>query len=229
MLAKRIIPTLLYRGTLLVKGERFNGWRSVGNVMQAARIYVARDVDELIMLDITATAEGRRPDFTMVERLAQDNFSPLTVGGGVRAVHDVQDLLNAGADKVAIGTAYGIIHECAERFGRQAIVASLNIKDQDAVEEAVEVERMGAGEILLNAVERDGTLIGYNLDMIRAVTNAVEIPVIASGGCSGYEDMKNALTNGADAVAAGALFQFTMCTPKGAAQYLHKHGIEVRI
>ena len=229
MLAHRIIPTLLYRGTTLVKGKGFDSTRSCGNIMQAAKIYSSREVDELILLDVSATPEGRTPNYSMIEKICEDNFSPITVGGGVKSVDDVQRLLNAGADKVAIGTKYDIITECADRFGNQAIVASMNVTDQDAAMECLALEAMGAGEILLNSVERDGTMRGYDLDLIKRVCEAVEIPVIASGGCSGYEDMINALKAGASAVAAGALFQFTDCTPRGAAQYLHEHGVEVRI
>ncbi len=234
MLAIRIIPTLLQRGSTLVKGERFNSWRSVGHALQAINIHQARGVDELIYLNIAATPEGRGPDFKMVKSLTRECFVPITVGGGVRSVEDVQGLLNAGADKVAICTAgtLDFILYISRKFGSQAIVVVVEhfteINNLIPLW-AVRLEDCGAGEILLQSKERDGTMQGYDLELIRSVCNAVSIPVIASGGCSGYEDMYNAIQAGASAVAAGALFQFTDATPKGAAEYLKARGIEVRI
>lgn len=234
-LAVRIIPTLLKRGDALVKGERFNGWRSVGHVQQAAQIHQARGVDELIVLDIGATPEGRGPDFAAVRRLTERCFMPITVGGGVRNVDDVQGLLNAGADKVAMKTAYrksgGFLRECADRFGSQAIVAALDHTGTliGVRTMCLALAALGAGEILLTSMDREGTMAGYDLDLLREVCAAVDVPVIAHGGCSGYEDMLAAIRAGASAVAAGALFQFTDCTPRGAAEYLHSQGIEVRL
>jgi len=246
MLAKRVIPTLLQRGHTLVKGERYNSWRSVGVAQQAMRIHAARGVDELIYLDIAATPEGRGPDFKMVEQLTKDFFVPITVGGGVRSVEDVRGLLNAGADKVAICTAAienpELIREASQKFGRQAICVSVDylgprvvgmcghdvFRKEGLIGHIKNMERQGAGEVLLSSVERDGTMQGYDIDAIKAVSDAVDIPVIASGGCSGYEDMHRALKAGASAVAAGALFQFTDCTPRGAAEYLKAKGWEVR-
>lgn len=250
VLATRIIPTLLCRGAALYKGERFNSWRQVGHALQATKIHQARGVDELILLDIGATPEGRGPNFAMVEQLAECCFMPLTVGGGVRSVEDVRGLLNAGADKVAICTAVAtdLLAECAGIFGRQALVASIDVKDGcawtrcgtyklrgDTVGDINPVvwtaicENEGAGEILLTSIDRDGTLQGYDLDLIREVSQAVSIPVIASGGCGTYEHMYEAIQAGASAVAAGAMFLFTDQTPKGAAQYLAQRGIETRL
>lgn len=247
MLAIRIIPTLLFRGKTLVKGQRFNAWRSVGDVMQAAEIYAARGVDELVLLDIAATPEGRGPDCKMIEQIAAKMFSPLTVGGGVRSAEDVRDLLNAGADKVSVCTTAvrwpNVIEEAAGKFGSQAIVAAVDERDWHVVTdcgkeiwpswEALpwcrELADTGAGEILLTSVDREGTMQGYDLDLIEFVSNAVSIPVIAHGGCSGPEDMLAAIKAGASAVAAGALFQFTDYTPRQCAEYLGANGVEVRL
>lgn len=242
-LATRVIPVLLQRGHTLVKGQQFNSWRSVGHAMQAVRIYQARGVDELIYLDIGATPEGRGPNFDLVAQLTAECFMPLTVGGGVRTIDDVRNLLAAGADKVTICTGGPLlISQCAPYFGSQAIVGAIDVKDgyaavrcgsrttlQPAVAWARSCQDHGAGEILLTCIDREGTMSGYDLDLIHAVSQAVSIPVIANGGCSGYEDMYNAIQAGASAVAAGALFHFTDCTPKGAAEYLAKRGVEVRL
>lgn len=248
-LAHRIIPTILMSGRKLMKGTGFNSWRSVGLAAQAVRIHQARGVDELVMLDVEATREGRGPDLSLIEELSAEFFAPLAVGGGVRSVSDVKALLRAGADKVVIGTmAFSavpdVVKQVADAVGCQALVVSIDVRKGEvfthcgrhraghgiaAVEYAQILEREGAGEILLQSIERDGTMRGYDLDLIQRVAGAVGIPVIASGGCSGYEDMREALAAGASAVAAGALFQFTDCTPKGAARCLASRGVEVRL
>ena len=235
MLAKRIIPTMLVRGRTLVKGERFNSWRSIGHALQSAKIHAARGVDELCILDISATAEGRGPDLDLVRELSEGCFIPITVGGGVRTLEHIDQLLRAGADKVCIGVGYWndptLITKASERFGKQAIVASLDVGPHMscAQEYAFKLEMLGAGEILLQAMDRDGTLQGYDLDLIRAVSAAVSIPVIASGGCGSYEHMLEAFKAGADACAAGAMFAFTENTPRGAARFLKSQGLEVRL
>lgn len=237
MLAKRVIPTMLVRGRTLVKGERFDSWRSIGHAAQAAKVHAKRGVDELMILDIAATAEGRGPDLDLVRELSEGCFIPITVGGGVRSVRDIDALLRAGADKVCIKSALvthpTLVGDAASRFGRQAIVCALDIAAPYFVHSvrsmARTLECWGAGEILLQDVERDGTLTGYNLELIREVSNAVSIPVIASGGCSSYADMVSAFRAGADACAAGALFAFTDATPRGAAQFLKRNNIEVRV
>lgn len=232
MLAKRVIPTMLCRGRTLVKGERFKGDRSVGHVMQAAKIHAMRGVDELCILDIGATAEGRGPDLDMVRELSEGCFIPITVGGGVKSLDDIDALLRAGADKVCIHSGRGVIPAASQRFGKQAIVYSLDFgarpNHKALVNAAKSFEEFGAGEILLQSEDRDGTMQGYDLDVIRQVSAAVNIPVIASGGCSDYRDMLNAFKAGASACAVGALFQFTDATPRGAAQFLKANGVEVR-
>lgn len=244
MLATRVIPTLLTRGRELVKGERFNSWRCVGVTAQAVRIHQSREVDELCLLDIAATREGRGPDLSLVSELAEVCFMPLTVGGGVTKVSDVRDLLRAGADKIAIGEAAwttDVVRQVADVVGCQAVVVTCDVVErlEDVVGarcmrevapgRARWAQEQGAGEILLTSVDREGTLQGYDLDLIKAVSEAVTIPVVAHGGCSGYEDMLNAIKAGAHAVAAGALFLFTEATPLEAARYLKKNGIEARV
>lgn len=249
-LAVRIIPTILCRGRQQVKGMKFNSWRSVGLAAQAVRVHQKRGVDEVVLLDVRATPEGRGPDLGLVEELAEEMFAPMAVGGGVKNVNDVRRLLQAGADKVVIGTAAwttNVVREAAEFFGSQAIVAAIDVKDGDVRVEcnrstactagsdavppviyAKQLAQRGAGEILLTSIDREGTMEGYDLDLIREVSHAVDVPVIAHGGCKSYEDMVDAIYAGASAVAAGALFQFTDATPRGAAKALAEYGIEVR-
>lgn len=236
-LAVRIIPTLLAKGTKLVKGRRFKPDRVVGHVQQAALVHQARGVDELCILDVGATPAGRGPNFEAIEALTSACFMPLTVGGGVRNLNDIERLLRSGADKVALKTAYmanfEFLNACTQRFGSQAIVVALDVCPEGrttlVLDIAKDIEARGAGEILLTSMDREGTMEGYDLDLIQAVANAVDIPVIAHGGCNGYEDMLAAVGHGASAVAAGALFQFTDCTPRGAAEYLSEYGVEVRL
>lgn len=243
-LAHRVIPTILCRGRTQVKGVGFDSSRSVGHAAQAVKVHGMRGVDEVVLLDVSATREGRGPDLALVEELS-GIFSPLAVGGGVQSVADVRALLALGADKVVLCSRPEAIASSAAVVGSQAIVVSIDVRDgavhfdcgrtrahpplDNPVRWAQAVQAVGAGEILLQSVERDGTMQGYDLDLINKVARAVNIPVIASGGCSGYEDMRLAIEAGASAVAAGALFQFTDATPRGAAQYLSEKGVEVRL
>ena len=231
MLAKRIIPVMLVRGNLLVKGKQFAGDRVVGAALQAARVHASRSVDELCILDIGATQEGRGPDLNLVEELTESAFVPVSVGGGIRTLEQIRDLLLAGADKVVIGEEFRrrpeFIKEAADKFGSQAITVSIDWPKQRcaAAEQAI---RLGAGEILLNNMERDGTMQGFDLAVVEYVSR-VSVPVIACGGCSSYEDMEAALNAGASAVGVGALFQFDDPTPTGAAKFLQAKGVEVRL
>ncbi|MDZ4345367.1 MAG: HisA/HisF-related TIM barrel protein [Candidatus Binatia bacterium] len=244
MLKTRIIPVLLANSYDLVKGQRFNAWRRVGHVLQAARVHEMRQVDELILLDIGATARGG-PNFDLVRALTKDCFMPLSVGGGISTLEHIREMLRSGADKVVLGTTAverpEFINAASDRFGAQAIVVSVDAKDgfvwsrngtrrdeRSPLQFACEMQDRGAGEILLNAVDRDGTLTGYDLDLIREVSAAVRIPLVAAGGCSGYEDMAEALRAGAHAVSAGALFQFCDSTPRGAAEHLTREGFVMR-
>ena len=246
-LAYRVIPTILCRGRQQVKGMKFNSWRSVGLAAQAVRVHQKRGVDEVALLDVGATPEGRGPDLGLVEELAEEMFAPLAVGGGVRSAKDMRDLLRAGADKVVIGTGCAevpdLVHECCDLAGSQAVVVAIDVGygnsvmihcgrtgySHDPVYYAEWAQRAGAGEILLTSVDREGTMEGYDIDLIREVSRAVDIPVIAHGGCSGYGDMVDAIHAGASAVAAGALFQFTDATPREAARALADYGLEVRL
>ena len=244
--ARRVIPTLLIRGRSLVKGERFQSWRSVGAAVQAMKVFEHRQVDEMIVLDIGATPVGLGPNFALIEEMARECFTPLTVGGGVSTLDDVKGLLRAGADKVAVCTEAfrrpQFIREAAEKFGCQCITVSIDVLNGhpvtrcgkedaglDPVAWAQLFEEYGAGEILLNCVERDGTMEGYDLGLMRAVAAAVGIPVIASGGARDYDDFLAAFDAGAHAVAAGALWQFSDATPALAKRHLAGNGVRVRL
>lgn len=251
MLKVRLMPTLLYKDVGLVKGVRFDSARRVGALMQAVKVYEMRGVDELVFLDITATSAGRRPDFELVDDFADECFMPLTVGGGVRSVEDVTELLARGADKVAVNTAAvtdpELISRIATRFGSQCAVVSIDAKrvdggyrvfthsgqeptDLDPVTLAMRAEALGAGEILLTSIDQDGTLEGYDIELVRAVADAVSIPVIASGGAGTYEHMHSALTEGhASALASAAMYHFTQATPLEAKRFLRDRGVNVRL
>lgn len=251
MLKLRVIPTLLWKNVGLVKGIGFDSWRRVGTVLPAIRVYNTRDVDELILVDIVATKESREPDYVSINDLSSECFVPLTVGGGIKNIRMVRDLLRAGADKVAINSAAyedpGLIQEASRMFGSQCIVVSIDArKKDDGSYECYsrsgtsptgrelgcwvkEVERLGAGEILITSIELDGTMKGYDLDLIRQVTEKVSIPVIASGGAGNYQHMLEAVkVANASAVAAASIFHFTEQTPLEAKRYLASHDIPVR-
>lgn len=250
MLKIRVIPTLLWKQLGLVKGVGFNSWRRIGPVLPAIKVYNHREVDELVLLDIVAHRTGMAPDFESISEFGQDCFVPLTVGGGITHIEQVQRLLRAGADKVAINTAaYArpeLITEIARRHGTQCVVVSIDARTQGdrwycyshagSVETgrevcawAREMEDRGAGEILITSIERDGTLQGYDLALIEAVVRSVKIPVIASGGAGSYQHMVDAvLKAGASAVAAASMFHFTEQTPAGAKFALAAAGLPVR-
>jgi cyclase len=248
----RVIPTLLFKDFGLVKGISFDSWRRVGSAMQAIKVYNMREVDELVFLDITATPDGRSPDFESVDELADECFMPMTVGGGVQTLEDVRRLLQVGADKISVNTAAvenpGIIRQIAERFGSQCVVVSIDFRRHpkgsgevythcgtrptglDPVAFAKQAAELGAGEILLTSIDRDGTMTGYDLEMTRRVSEAVNIPVIASGGAGNYEHMAQVLKEGkATDVAAASIFHFTQQTPLEAKHYLSKCGFNMRL
>ncbi len=232
------------RGGQAVKGERFESWRGVGQVAMTVRVHEMRGVDELVLLDIS----GNLPDLDLLNRLASVCFFPLAVGGGVRSVDDAKRLLDAGADKIVINSESirrpKLINDLAAKLGSQSVCVSIDWRPGAGVciengkvatdwacagDWACRAEELGAGEILINDITRDGTLAGYNLELIEKVAGRVSIPVIACGGASGYGDFAAALRRGAHAVAAGALWQFTDCTPLAAAQYLAEKGFRVRL
>jgi cyclase len=248
----RVMPTLLFKDVGLVKGVRFDSWRRVGAALQSIKVYNLRDVDELVFLDIGATLDGRGPDLATVDELADECFMPLTVGGGVRGFDDVKALLRVGADKVAVNTAAvkqpALIREAAERFGRQCVVVSIDARRTadgryesfthagtvatglDPVTLARRAEAHGAGEILITAIDRDGTMEGYDTELVASVAAAVGIPVIASGGAGSYAHMAEVLREGgASAVAAASMFHFTEKTPLEAKRYLRAQGFPVRV
>ena len=252
MLKVRVMPTLLFKDLTLVKGVRFDSWRRVGSVMQAVKVYNLREVDELVFLDITATNEGRSPDFDTVDEMADECFMPLTVGGGVRNEQGFRRLLQVGADKVSLNTAAvenpQLIRTSAGKFGSQCVVVSIDARrlpngqyeaythsgtnptGKDPVDLAREVETLGAGEILLTSIDQDGTMMGYDIELVKKVSQAVRLPVIASGGAGNYEHMAAALTEGkAAAVAAASIFHFTQQTPMEAKRYLKQRGIAIRL
>ena len=251
MLKTRVIPTLLWKDFGLVKGIGFDSWRRVGTVLPAIKVYNTREVDELILVDITATAEEREPDYESVAEFSAECFVPLTVGGGIRSMQHITQLLRAGADKISINSAAydhpELIQEASSRFGAQCIVASIDARrmpdgslqchshssakpiDRHPAAWAAELERLGAGEILITSIERDGTMQGYDLDLIREVAAAVKIPVIASGGAGSYEHMLQAVREGgASAVAAASIFHFTQQTPLEAKNHLAANGVPMR-
>jgi cyclase len=252
MLKVRVIPTLLWKQFGLVKGVGFDSWRRVGPVLPAIKVYNQREVDELILVDIVAHGIGAEPDYESIGEYGQDCFVPLTVGGGITKIEQVQKLLRAGADKVSINTAaYAnpeLVTEIALRHGAQCVVASIDARHidsrkwlcfshagcestgRDPSAWAREMEGRGAGEILITSIDRDGTMTGYDLALVEAVVSAVNIPVIASGGAGSYQHMVDAvLQSGASAVAAASIFHFTEMTPKAAKEALSKAGIPVRM
>ncbi|MEB3828472.1 glycosyl amidation-associated protein WbuZ [Phormidium sp. CCY1219] len=252
MLKIRVMPTLLFKNFGLVKSVQFDSWRRIGSVMQAVKVYNLREVDELVFLDITATPDGHPPDFETVDEIADECFMPLTVGGGVRSVADVRRLLQVGADKVAINTAVvenpELIQAAAQQFGSQCVVISIDVKQhsngtyevfthagtqptgKDPVRWAKEVESLGAGEILLTSIDRDGMMTGYEVELTKQVSHAVSIPVIASGGAGSYEDMASVLKEGgSSAVAAASIFHYTQQTPLEAKHFLKSQELNVRL
>jgi imidazole glycerol-phosphate synthase subunit HisF len=252
MLKIRVIPTLLWKNVGLVKGVGFDSWRRVGPVLPAIKVYNMRQVDELILVDILATNEKRKPDFEAIKDFSSECFVPLTVGGGISTVNDVRDLLRVGADKVCINTAayddVSLITQIAKTFGSQCIVISIDAKKISEgnyecysnsgkvprkwkVEEwAKKVEEAGAGEILLTSIERDGAHTGFDLELIKKVTSKVSIPVIVSGGASKPEDfVLPILEGGASAVSAASIFHYTQYTPLDVKIEMRKNGIPVRI
>ena len=251
MLAKRIIPCLDVKDGRVVKGVRFLNLRDAGDPVAAAQAYDQQGADELVFLDITASHEGRAIMLDAVRRTAEAIYMPLTVGGGVRGIDDIRTLLRAGADKVSLNTAAlerpQVIQEAAERFGSQCIVVAIDARREDgswrvythggrrptgrdAVAWAQEAEWLGAGEILLTSMDRDGTQDGYDLELTRAIASAVSIPVIASGGVGTLEHLYQGVAEGmADAVLAASIFHFGTYTVGEAKAYLRERGVPVRL
>jgi len=252
MLAKRIIPCLDVTAGRVVKGVSFVELRDAGDPVEIARRYDEQGADELTFLDITASSDDRGIIFRIIEQVASQVFIPLTVGGGVREVGDVRNLLNAGADKVSINTSAvlnpQLVADAAGRYGSQCIVVAIDAKQAgkdrwevfthggrkatglDAVEWAKKMQDLGAGEILLTSMDRDGQKNGFDLALTRAVTVALEIPVIASGGAGNLQHLADGVKlGGADAVLAASIFHFGEYTVQQAKQFMAEQGIEVRL
>ncbi|MDH5611941.1 MAG: imidazole glycerol phosphate synthase subunit HisF [Gammaproteobacteria bacterium] len=255
-LAKRIIPCLDVRDGRVVKGVKFVDIRDAGDPVEVARRYDQEGADEITFLDITASSDDRETIVHVVERVANEVFIPLTVGGGIRSVADVQRMLNAGADKVAINTAAvfnpEFVKEASDRVGSQCIVVAIDAKKVsaegepdrweifthggrketglDAVEWAKKMADYGAGEILVTSMDRDGTKIGFDLELTSAIAEAVPVPVIASGGVGNLDHLADGILKGkADAVLAASIFHFAEHTVGEAKQKMAEHGIEVRL
>ena len=252
MLTKRIIPCLDVTGGRVVKGTKFLELRDAGDPVECAKAYDAQGADELVFLDITASSDNRATMVDVVERTASECFMPLTVGGGIRMVEDMKVMLRAGADKVSINTSAiqrpELVREGADRFGSQCIVVAIDARrrpgggwtvythggrnptELEAVAWAQAVQDLGAGEILLTSMDADGTKEGYDMDLVRSVSGAVTIPVIASGGAGRLEHMADVLWNaGADAVLAASIFHFGECTVGDVKRFLAEHGVAVRL
>jgi len=251
MLAKRIIPCLDVTAGRVVKGVSFVQLRDAGDPVEIARRYDEQGADELTFLDITASSDDRGIIYRIIEQVAEQVFIPLTVGGGVREVQDVRDLLNAGADKVSINTSAvlnpQLVADAAARYGSQCIVVAIDAKQTgpgkwevfthggrkatglDAVEWATRMQGLGAGEILLTSMDRDGQKNGFDLALTRAVTDALEVPVIASGGVGNLQHLVDGVKQGgADAVLAASIFHFGEFTVQQAKEFMAQQGIEVR-
>ncbi|NLX69415.1 MAG: imidazole glycerol phosphate synthase subunit HisF [Clostridiales bacterium] len=250
---KRIIPCLDIADGRVVKGINFVNLRDAGDPVETAMIYNAAGADELVLLDITASTQGRKTMVDVVSKTAERLSIPLTVGGGIRNLQDIRDILAAGADKVSMGSVSvrnpDIIEEAAEQFGSTCVVVAIDAKrrqdgsgwdvyigggrvntGKDAVEWALEAEKRGAGEILLTSMDADGTKNGYDIELTRAVTQAVDIPVIASGGAGCLMHFSEAIIKGgADAVLAASLFHFGEITIAQVKSYLQSCGIPVRV
>jgi cyclase len=256
MLTKRIIPCLDVKDGRVVKGVNFINLKDAGDAVENAKFYDSQGADELVFLDITASHENRKTKLELARKVAESIFLPFTVGGGISAVRDIRELLSAGCDKVSINTAAvkkpEFIYEASRRFGSQCIVVAIDARCKvktkskqlwevyihggrtptglDAIKWAKRVEKLGAGEILLTSMDYDGTKEGYDIELTSRISEAVGIPVIASGGAGTLPHLYDALTDGkADAVLAASIFHFREYSVKEAKEYLKKKGVKVRL
>lgn len=251
MLKVRIIPSLLFNGSNLVKGKQFNSWRTVGSVIQNIKLYSLRNVDELIFLDITAY-QNKKIDFDLIDDFADECFMPLTIGGGIRSINNIEEALRRGADKVSINSAsvndQKLIQDAVKYFGSQCVILSIDYKidkrgnkrvflnsekkltNIDLYEYIDKIESSKPGEILLTSVDHDGMMQGYDIETIKKINKSCNIPIIASGGAGSAEDIYNVIkeTN-VKAVAASSIFHFTEITPLNVKNYLRSKGVKVRM
>jgi len=250
MLKVRIIPTILWEGISSVKGERFNSWRKLGPVMPAINIYIARNVDEIMILNLLPNKTGQGIDYRSINKFFKHCNMPLTYGGGINTHSQIEELLKVGVDKVSIGTAcYNnkeLIKGIISDLGNQFVIASVDYKKArgthtcfsrngtvdeyiDPVEHCLRMEDCGVGEILLNSCDHEGLMNGYDLEVINKIRERISIPIILSGGAGAIEHFYEAVSAGADAVASASAFLFTEITPRKVAQYFHEHHISTRI
>jgi cyclase len=243
----RVIPIVLTDGVTVVKGERFNNWRTVGDVFTLARLHSARDVDELVFLDTTATRTKRGPNYEMIEIFSELLGTPFSYGGGISSLSEAQKCISSGAEKIVIGRAAleneELIEELALEFGSQAVVVAVNVSNDEgqlldskvnqghqvnAKTFALQMQDKGAGELIVQSISHDGLMCGYPLKTIESVSSAATIPVIASTGAGSLLDFELAVMHGAAAVAAGAFFQFTQFTPEDVRDHLSTKGFLMR-
>lgn len=251
MLKLRIIPCLLFKDWGIVKSYQFNELRRVGDPTTCARVFNERNADELIFLDIMASREGKPPNFQVIEEIANECFMPLTIGGGIRSIDEVDKLFDIGADKISINTAAvkspDLIAKIAKKYGSQAVVVSIDAKKDSgkymaftssgkeatgytSAELAIRAESLGAGEILLNSIDNDGVTQGYDIELIREVAESISIPLIAAGGCGKLQDFVDAVELGkADAVCAASIFYFVGESIITSKKYMHERDMNVRM
>lgn len=251
MLKARLIPVIITKGDLVVQSFNFSKYLPIGDVKTAIEFFVKWDVDEIIIIDIDASKEMRSPNLSLIEWAASDCFVPLTVGGGIKSINDIRDLLNAGADKICINSItrenQSFISESSAIFGSQCITVSLDAKLEtnkyfvfdylnskptniSVIDHANEIESMGAGEIFLNSVDRDGSRIGYDIDLLKLVSETLSIPVIACGGVGKSSDLPRGIIDGkCQAVAAANIFQHTEHSTIAAKSFLYNSGVPIRL
>ncbi|MBN2881022.1 imidazole glycerol phosphate synthase subunit HisF [Candidatus Woesearchaeota archaeon] len=250
MLKTRVIPCLLFKDRTIVKSVKFDNYRMIGDPTTVARVFNVRNSDELMFLDIMASQRNDEPNFKVIQDIAKECFMPLTIGGGIKNFEHARKLFEIGADKICINTALitnpELITEISSKYGAQAVIVSIDaikqddkylavirsgkeITNYDPVKLAKKAQELGAGEIMITSIDRDGTMEGYDLELIKLISKSVSIPVIASGGCGKTKDFVDAIKNGADAVSGASIFHFvgeSMITVK---KYMSDNGINVRI
>ncbi len=249
MLKVRIIPTLLWKNHSLVKSKKFDEWRKVGHLVPSVKVYNSRNVDEIIFLNISDLGDNQIPDYSLVDEVASHCFVPLTIGGNIKNLYDVQKIIERGADKICINSILEsnikIINDISKNFGSQAVVVSIDfrkVEDEYKIffkggkkksninifDHVKKVEDLGAGELILNSIDNDGMMNGYELEILGQISKFCKLPIIISGGAGDYSHMKDAIEYGASAVSAASIFHFTEKTPEEAKNYLKKNNIPIR-